>query len=153
MFLIFFSQNIGNKLCFRFIVVVTHDCNLLFDCFSLPSSSVSSRLHLRLTACISLLLPILFTLLLSYARTCFAKTETSSHRVFLKNCTRDRIVTVGFKLSHSPSDLHNTSLVSKTNKQNLPKVSFQLISPHIHSLQDRLFSLDEQLYVLKKQIL
>ena len=80
-----------------------------------------------------------------------AKTKTSSHLVFLKKCTRGRIISVGFKLNHSPSDLHNISLVSKTEKI-LRKASFQLIDTHIHSLQKKLSSLDEQLHVLKKTI-
>ena len=56
-----------------------------------------------------------------------------------------------FKLNHSPSDLHNISLVSKTEKI-LRKASFQLVDTHIHSLQKKLSSLDEQLHVLKKQL-
>ena len=57
---------------------------------------------------------------------------------------------MGFKHNHSPSDLHSICLVSQT-EQILRKASFQLIDTHIHSLQNKLSSLAEQLHVLKRE--
>ena len=92
-------------------------------------------------------LPLAFT----YAKTCFAKTKTSSHLSFLRTCIRHHIIPIGFRLRHSPSDKSNSTLLRQTSAL-LHKTSYQLMNTHIRDLSRKLSQQDKLLETINNQL-